>query len=148
MDKVLVINGPNLNMLGTRDPAIYGSGSLKEVEQLMNKAAAELDVELDFFQSNHEGELIDKIQSAVKIYSGIVINPGAFTHYSYALMDAMSSVSVPFVEIHISNIYAREEFRHKSVLTAIALGQISGMGIYGYELALRGLVHKLRGSTF
>lgn len=144
MEKVLVINGPNLNMLGTRDPKVYGSESLADVEKLMSKAAFDLKVEIEFFQSNHEGEIVDRIHAAFKNIDGIVINPGAFTHYSYALMDAMGAVSIPFVEIHISNIHAREEFRHKSVLAGLAIGQIAGLGIYGYELALRGLINKLR----
>lgn len=146
MDKVLIINGPNLNMLGTRDPKIYGTESLADIEKLLEKVGGELRVELDFFQSNHEGELVDKIHTAFNVYVGIVINPGAFTHYSYALMDAMDAVSIPFVEIHISNIHAREDFRRESVLAGIAIGQISGLGIYGYELALRGLIHTVRGA--
>lgn len=145
MEKVLVINGPNLNMLGTRDPKIYGSDSLADVEALMNNAAKELGVEIEFFQSNYEGAIIEKIHAGFKIYDGIVINPGAFTHYSYAIMDAMGAVTIPFVEIHISNIHAREEFRHKSVLAGLAIGQIAGLGIFGYELALRGLINRIRG---
>lgn len=144
MEKVLVINGPNLNMLGTRDPKVYGTDSLADVEALMGSAAKELGVELEFFQSNYEGAIVEKIHAAFKVYDGIVINPGAFTHYSYAIMDAMGAVSIPFVEIHISNIHAREEFRHKSVLAGLAIGQIAGLGIFGYELALRGLINTIR----
>ncbi len=143
MKKVLVVNGPNLNMLGRREPTIYGSESLADVESRLNGAANELGVTLDFFQSNHEGAIIDRLHEAFGNYDGIIINPGAFTHYSYAIRDAFAAIKIPFVEIHISNIHTRETFRHTSVLAALAIGQISGLGIYGYELALKGLVNTL-----
>ena len=146
MRKVLIVNGPNLNMLGRREPTIYGSDSLAEVERQLTSVAPELGVELQFFQSNHEGAIIDAIHSTFGEFVGIVINPGAFTHYSYAIRDALAAVKVPFIEIHISNVHARETFRHTSVLAALAVGQISGLGIYGYELALRGLLRSIEAS--
>ncbi len=146
MRKVLIVNGPNLNMLGRREPTIYGSDSLAEVERQLTSIAPELGVELQFFQSNHEGAIIDAIHSTFGEFAGIVINPGAFTHYSYAIRDALAAVKVPFIEIHISNVHARETFRHASVLAALAVGQISGLGIYGYELALRGLLRSIEAS--
>ena len=145
MERILVINGPNLNMLGQRDPAIYGSETLADIEHMLLAVAPELGVELEFFQSNYEGALVEKVHSALGSFVGIVINPGAFTHYSYALKDAFGSVKIPFVEIHISNILAREAFRHTSVLASEAIGQIAGLGTYGYELALRALVRNVLG---
>lgn len=144
MNKILIINGPNLNMLGIREPGIYGSASLKDVEESLQILAKKLGVELDFFQSNYEGAIIDRIHQAFGKVDGIVINPGAFTHYSYAIRDAIDSVKIPVVEIHISNVHAREEFRHHSVIAPIAVGQIMGFGIYGYQLALRAIVNHLQ----
>jgi 3-dehydroquinate dehydratase-2 len=141
---ILVINGPNLNMLGKREPGIYGSETLSDIEQRMEHRARSLGVTVEYFQSNHEGAIIDRIHQAFGLCDGIVINPGAFTHYSYAIRDAFASVSIPFVEIHISNIHAREAFRKESVLAPIAIGQISGLGTYGYELALDALVDYLK----
>ncbi|NNN16010.1 MAG: type II 3-dehydroquinate dehydratase [Acidimicrobiaceae bacterium] len=143
MRRVLVVNGPNLNMLGRREPDIYGSETLDEVVGQLTRIGSELGVELEFFQSNHEGSIVDAIQLALGVFAGIVINPGALTHYSYAIRDALAAVDIPFVEIHISNIHARESFRGDSVLAALAVGQISGMGAYGYELALRGLLQRI-----
>ena len=143
VERILILNGPNLNMLGQRDPAIYGAETLADIERMLSKAAAELGVELEFIQSNYEGALVEKVHSALGSFVGIVINPGAFTHYSYALKDAFGSVKIPFVEIHISNIHAREAFRHTSVLASDAIGQIAGLGTYGYELALRALVRNV-----
>lgn len=143
MRRVLVVNGPNLNMLGRREPDIYGSETLDEVVGQLARIGSELGVELEFFQSNHEGSIVDAIQLALGVFAGIVINPGALTHYSYAIRDALAAVDIPFVEIHISNIHARESFRGDSVLAALAVGQISGMGAYGYELALRGLLQRI-----
>jgi len=134
--KILVLNGPNLNLLGKRQPELYGSVTLKEINERLASHANDLGVGLEFFQSNHEGELIEKIHSAEGEYAAVVFNPGAFTHYSLALRDAVASVTVPVVEIHLSNIYAREEFRAKSVIAPVAAGQISGLGADSYLLGL------------
>lgn len=138
--KILVINGPNLNLLGKRETSIYGDTDLTKINALLETLAKELKVSLDFFQSNHEGEIIDKIHQAMEVYQGIIINPGAFTHTSIAIRDAIASVKVPTIEIHLSNIHAREEFRHKSYLSAVCVGQISGFGVNSYLLGLRALV--------
>lgn len=143
MKKILVLNGPNLNMLGVREPGVYGSLSLQAIEQRLRKLADELSVELECFQSNHEGALIDKIHEAYSTKDGIVMNPGAFTHYSYAIRDAISSVQIPTIEVHISNIHKRESFRHVSVIAPVALGQIAGLGAESYELGLRAIVNHL-----
>ena len=137
--EVLIINGPNLNMLGTRETDIYGMKSLDDVNKFILEYFKK--VKLDFFQSNHEGGIIDKIQSSYSRLDGIVINPGAFTHYSYAIRDAISSVAIPFVEVHISNVAARDEFRKNSVISDVCLGTISGLGAYGYVLAVQALAH-------
>lgn len=136
MRKVLVIHGPNLNMLGVREPDVYGTDTLESIEQKLRSAAERLRLEISFFQSNHEGEIIDQIHRAYPHMDGIVINPGAFTHYSYAIRDALSAVNLPTVEVHLSNIHKREPFRHLSVIAPIALGQIAGFGADSYELAL------------
>jgi 3-dehydroquinate dehydratase-2 len=140
MKKILVINGPNINMLGLREPKIYGNITLKEIERELSSLAKELKVEIEFFQSNYEGAIIDKIQNSLNNIAGIIINPAAFTHTSVAIRDAIVAISAPIIEVHISNIYAREEFRHKSYVAAIALGQITGLGIDGYLFALRKIV--------
>ena len=136
MKKFLVINGVNLNMLGIREPGIYGNSTLKDLEKNIEAKAKKLGVEVDFFQSNIEGEICTKIQQAMGVYDGIIMNPGAFTHYSYAIRDALGSVKMNVIEVHISNIHKREEFRHKSVLVEECIGQICGLGFKGYELAL------------
>ncbi|MDR1695945.1 MAG: type II 3-dehydroquinate dehydratase [Endomicrobium sp.] len=137
MKKILVINGPNINMLGVREPSVYGNISLSEIEKQMAALAKELKTEIEFFQSNHEGDIVDKIQSSLNKVSGIIINPAAFTHTSVAIRDALAAVSVPAAEVHISNVYAREEFRHTSYTAAVCIGQIAGFGIDGYLFALR-----------
>lgn len=134
-----VLNGPNLNLLGTREPANYGSDSLAQVERRCAALAAELGVGVEFFQSNHEGALVDEIQR-LAASPGLVLNAGAYTHTSVAVRDALAATGVPFVEVHISNVFAREEFRHASYLSDIAAGVIVGCGVQGYELALRRLV--------
>ena len=137
--KIMVLNGPNLQLLGTREPEVYGAETLADLEERCRKRAVQLKMTLDFFQSNHEGELLDRIGSAKDNYDGIVINPAAYTHTSIALRDAVSGVAVPTVEVHISNIHSREAFRHTSLLAPVCAGQICGMGTYGYELALLAL---------
>jgi len=138
--KILVMNGPNLNLLGKREPDIYGSMTLDDINKQITALAAQLGVEVDFFQSNHEGELVQKIQDAMGIYQALVINPGAYTHTSVALRDAISSTGIPTVEAHISNIYKREEFRKHSYISGVAAGQITGFGPESYLLAIRAAV--------
>jgi 3-dehydroquinate dehydratase-2 len=138
--RILVINGPNLNLLGKREPDVYGSFTLDAINGRVAALAAELGVEVSFFQSNHEGELVQKIQDAMGVFQAIVINPGAYTHTSVALRDAISSTGIPTVETHISNIYRREEFRKHSYISGVAVGQISGFGPDSYLLALRAAV--------
>ena len=143
--KIFVINGPNLNLLGVREPGVYGSLTLGDIEQEMINVASELRVDLNFFQSNHEGEIIDRIHAAVaEQCAGIIINPGAYTHTSIAIRDAVAGVAIPTVEVHLTNIHARESFRSHSYLAPVALGQINGLGPAGYLLALQGLVSVLR----
>jgi len=137
----LVLNGPNLNLLGKREPSIYGSMTLAEIEKQLTEWGEKHRVKVECFQSNHEGELIERIHQADDQYNGIVFNPGGFTHYSYALRDAISSISLPVIEVHLSNIHKREAFRHQSVLAPACLGQISGLGPLGYRLALEALLH-------
>lgn len=139
----LVLNGPNLNLLGKREPSIYGHVTLAEIERELLKWGEEHQVRVEFDQSNHEGELIDRIHQAEGTFNGIVFNPGAYTHYSYALRDAISSISVPVIEVHLSNIHKREAFRHQSVLAPVCLGQISGLGPIGYRLALEALLQEV-----
>ncbi|HLI70323.1 MAG TPA: type II 3-dehydroquinate dehydratase [Ktedonobacteraceae bacterium] len=138
--RILVINGPNLNTLGTREPAVYGSTTLAQIVDMLHKRGEELEAGIEAFQSNHEGALIDFIQQRAAQADGIIINPGALTHYSIALRDALAGVSIPAIEVHLSNIYAREGFRHQSMIAPIARGHIVGVGWRGYLLALEVLV--------
>ncbi|MCH1626612.1 type II 3-dehydroquinate dehydratase [Fredinandcohnia quinoae] len=146
MKRLLLINGPNLNRLGLREPHIYGSVTLTELENDVIQFAKEQSAELNCTQSNYEGAIIDAIHGADGVYEGIIINPGAFTHYSYAIRDAIAGVNLPVIEIHISNIHTREEFRHTSVLAPVTIGQIVGFGLFGYKLAILALLDKLGGN--
>ena len=137
--KILVIHGPNLNLLGEREPDIYGNDTFESINNEIIDTANKLNLDCEIFQSNHEGSIIDEIQNARKIFSGIIINPAAYTHYSYAIKDAISAVKIPCIEVHISNIHAREEFRSKSVIAPACVGQIAGLGKNGYLLAIRAI---------
>jgi 3-dehydroquinate dehydratase II len=140
---ILVLNGPNLNLLGSREPGVYGQVSLAEVEEDLRKLAALLGVEVDFVQSNHEGVLVDAVQAASGRYQGLVVNLGGYTHSSVAIRDAFAAAEIPFVEIHVSNVYDREGFRRRSLVAPLAAGVVIGFGPGGYRLALRGLVARL-----
>ena len=141
--KILVINGPNLNMLGKREPHIYGNATLEDLECFI-KDTFENKIDIEFFQSNHEGCIIDKLHESNDIFDGVVINPGAFTHYSYAIYDAIKSININCVEVHISNIHQRQEdFRKKSVTAGACIGQISGFGFYGYILAINAIINSI-----
>ena len=141
--KILVIHGPNLNMLGKREPDIYGHESLAEIDAGILKRGTELGLEVETFQSNHEGALVDKIQQAAGTVHGVVINPAAYTHTSVAIRDALAMLDIPVVEIHLSNINRREPFRHTSMIADIVAARIAGFGAYGYTLALQGLAGML-----
>lgn len=134
--KILVMNGPNLNLLGQREPGIYGTENYEYLCNLVKEHGAAKGAQVSCYQSNHEGDLIDSIHAANGVYDAIVFNPGAFTHYSYALHDALKAVQVPCIEVHISNVHQREEFRHKSVTAPACVGQICGLGLKGYLLAM------------
>jgi len=140
--KILVIHGPNLNQLGQRDTQIYGTKTLNEIDTLLREQAKSLGAGILTFQSNSEGEMVNFIQKEAPRAQGIIINPGALTHYGLSLRDALADAQTPVIEVHLSNIYAREEFRHKSVIAPIAKGQISGLGWRGYILALEALIHE------
>ncbi len=139
MKKILVLLGPNLNMVGIREKGVYGTETAESINDYILSKAEENGFECEIFQSNHEGDLVDKIHSALGEFDGVIINAGAFTHYSYALRDAISCLSIPFIEVHMSNIHAREEFRHNSVIAPVCKGQIAGFGKISYNLAVRAL---------
>ncbi|NLY51711.1 MAG: type II 3-dehydroquinate dehydratase [Firmicutes bacterium] len=141
---IKVINGPNLNLLGMREPGVYGSFTLADIEAAIKALGEELGCQLEFFQSNHEGELVDCIQACRDGVDGILINPAAYTHYSYAIRDAIAAVDLPVVEVHISNIHQRESFRQRSVTAPVCCGQVVGFGADSYLLGLRGLVGIIR----
>ena len=137
--KIMVIHGPNLNMLGKREPGVYGTATLDDVNEMLAQRAAELGLAMEAFQSNHEGELVDIIQSAAAACSGVIINPAAYTHTSVAIKDALLVLDIPVIEVHISNVYKREPFRHVSMVSDAVTGKIVGLGIFGYKLALDAL---------
>lgn len=141
---ILVINGPNLNLLGQREQDVYGTDTLDDINRSVEETARELGVELRFFQSNHEGEIIDFLHQEMKGAHGVLLNPGGLTHTSVSLRDALSAIDIPAVEVHLSNIYAREEFRKKSLVSPVCLGVVSGFGRHSYIAALRALVARLR----
>jgi 3-dehydroquinate dehydratase II len=144
LESILVLQGPNLNLLGKREPDVYGVMTLESIQSLLEADAQQLHVKVTTFQSNHEGALIDAIHEAIALHQGILINPGAYTHTSVAIRDAIAGVALPTVEVHLSNIYRREEFRHHSYIAPVAIGQISGFGAESYRLGLRALVQHLR----
>jgi 3-dehydroquinate dehydratase II len=141
---ILVLHGPNLNLLGKREPGVYGVETLEDINQSLEADARSLQVQLATYQSNHEGALVDAIHAALGTHQGILINPGAYTHTSVAIRDAIAAVALPTVEVHLSNVYRREAFRHHSYIAPVAIGQISGFGSESYRLGLRGLVQYLK----
>ena len=142
--KILVVNGPNLNMLGSREPSYYGVKTLDGIAEAIQEKALDCDVDVDFFQSNHEGALIDYLQASAPDAAGVVINAGALTHYGLSLRDALADSRLPIVEVHLSNIHAREEFRHHSIIAPIAVGQVVGLGWRGYLFALEFLANQIK----
>ena len=143
MPRILVLHGPNLNLLGTRAPEIYGYTTLDDINTMIAARAAEAGIETAFYQSNHEGDLVDAIQQANHKFDFIIFNAAAFTHYSIAIRDAIAAIDVPVIEVHLSNIHQREEFRHTSVLAPVAMGQICGLGVESYLAALEAIIYKL-----
>ena len=144
MTKVLLIHGPNLNLLGQREPEVYGKATIEEINQEAIKEAETEGISIEIMQSNHEGEIVDIIGKAKDNFEGIIINPAAYTHTSVAIRDAISAAGIPAIEVHLSNIYAREEFRHTSLIAPVALGQISGFGKYSYILAVKAIAKTLK----
>jgi 3-dehydroquinate dehydratase-2 len=142
--RILCLHGPNLNLLGQREPEVYGRTTLAEIDAALAVLAEELGASVESFQSNHEGALIDRIHAARGEVDGILINPGGLTHTSVSLRDALVGSDIPFVEVHLSNVHAREEFRRRSLVSDVAVGQVAGLGAIGYELALRGLLARLK----
>ena len=142
--KILLINGPNLNLLGTREPEKYGNLTLSDIENNLKNLASENNIELETFQTNHEGEIIDKIQAARGVFDGILLNAGGYTHSSVAIRDAISAVNIPTVEVHMTNIHTREEFRHTSYISGVSVAQVVGFGAKSYEFALLGLIDYLK----
>ena len=143
MPRILVLHGPNLNLLGTREPEIYGYTTLDDINTMIAARAAEAGIETAFYQSNHAGDLVDAIQQANHKFDFIIFNAAAFTHYSIAIRDAIAAIDVPVIEVHLSNIHQREEFRHTSVLAPVAMGQICGLGVESYLAALEAIIYKL-----
>jgi 3-dehydroquinate dehydratase-2 len=143
MSKVLLIHGPNLNLLGQREPEVYGKVTIEEINKDVTKTAKDEGITIKIMQSNHEGEIVDIIGKAKDTYEGIIINPAAYTHTSVAIRDAISAAGIPAIEVHLSNIYSREEFRHTSLIAPVALGQISGFGKYSYILAVKAIAKTL-----
>ena len=141
--KVLVVNGPNLNLLGEREPDKYGTQTLEQINQELSEFAVQYNVEIDFYQSNIEGEIVDAIQKSRENYDGIILNPAAYTHTSVAIRDALLATKMPTVEVHLSNVYSREDFRQTTYTTGVCIGQIAGFGGYGYKLALLALINSL-----
>lgn len=139
MGKILVIHGPNLNMLGFRDRKLYGYITLENLNKMIKNKGKDLGLEVETFQSNYEGDIIEKLHNAIDNCNGIIINPGAYTHYSIAIRDAIEILDIPIIEVHLTNIYRREEFRHKSVIAPVCTGQISGLGYLGYLIAIEAL---------
>lgn len=144
MKRVLVLNGPNLNLLGRREPSVYGNFGPADIKTTLGSLALDLGVELDFYQSNYEGALIDMLHAGIGVASGAIFNPGAYSHTSIALRDAITALDYPVVELHISNIFAREDFRHSSLLAGVCIGSICGFGLMSYELALRALCSHIK----
>ncbi|MGM0603322.1 MAG: type II 3-dehydroquinate dehydratase [Bacillota bacterium] len=144
MQKVAVVHGPNINMLGVREPEVYGTTNYKEMNKKIKKKAEDLELEVEIFQSNHEGEIADYLQSLIDDAAGIIINPAGLTHTSVVLKDTLIALRLPVIEVHISNIYRREDYRHKSITASAAVGQIAGLGINGYLLALEAMSRLLR----
>jgi 3-dehydroquinate dehydratase II len=142
--RILILHGPNLNLLGQREPDVYGSQTLAQIDADLSAQAKELDVEIECFQSNHEGELVDRIQESMGSVGGILINPAGFTHTSVALRDALAAVALPIIEVHLSNVHARESFRQHSYISPIALGVITGLGAHGYRLGLEAMARHLQ----